>query len=200
MLTIGLTGGFASGKSTVAARFAALGVPIIDADVIARELVEPGRPALAEIRAAFGPAALTTDGSLDRAWLRSQVFNHPVLRQQLEALLHPRIHQAVVEQLAVLPDPYSVVVIPLLVESALSYPLDRVLVVDVPESVQQQRAAARDGLDAGLIGAILGAQATRAQRLTIADEVINNAGDMRALDAEVARLHALYSALAQRAD
>ncbi|MHB8746409.1 MAG: dephospho-CoA kinase, partial [Gammaproteobacteria bacterium] len=197
---IGLTGGFASGKSTVAARFAAYDVPIIDTDVIARELVEPGTPALAEIRAAFGPAALGVDGRLDRAWVRAQVFSQPAQRQRLEALLHPRIHQTVVERLAALPDPYGIVVIPLLAESALPYPIDRVLVIDVPETVQQQRAAERDGLEPALISAILGAQATRAQRLAIADDAINNNGDLTALDAEVARLHTFYSALAQTAD
>jgi len=200
MLTIGLTGGFASGKSTVAARFATYGVPIIDTDVIARELVAPGTPALTDIRTAFGPAALTADGSLDRAWLRAQVFSHPPQRQRLEALLHPLIHQAVVERLATLQDAYGIVVIPLLVESALSYPLDRVLVIDVPESVQQLRAATRDGLSPALISAILGAQSSRAQRLAIADDVINNSADLAALDAEVARLHSFYRALAQTAN
>lgn len=198
MLTIGLTGGLASGKSTVAAHFAAYGVPIIDTDIIARELVEPGMPALADIHSAFGPGALTADGSLDRAWLRAQVFAHPAQRQRLEALLHPRIHQAVIERLAALTELYSIVVIPLLVESALSYPVDRVLVIDVPESVQRQRAAARDGLESALISAMLGAQATRAQRLAIADDVISNMGDMAALDAQIGRLHTLYSVLAQR--
>ena len=174
MLTIGLTGGLASGKSTVAARFAARGVPILDTDLIARELVEPGLPALQQIRDAFGPSALTAQGQLDRTWLRQQVFADPSQRQRLETLLHPLIHQEVVSRLPTLQGAYCIIVIPLLLECAQTYPIDRILLVDVPEPLQYQRAAARDGLSPPLIAAILGSQATRAQRLAVADDVIVN--------------------------
>lgn len=197
MLTIGLTGGLASGKSTVAARFAARGVPVIDTDVIARELVEPGQPALEQIRAAFGPDVLTAEGRLDRAWLKQQVFADPGLRLRLEAILHPLIHQDVVRRLPTLRGAYCLIVVPLLVESAQTYPLDRVLLVDVSESLQRHRAAARDGLSPALINAILASQASRAQRLAVADDVIANDADLAHLDAEVARLHAYYQRLAR---
>lgn len=197
MLIIGLTGGLASGKSTVAERFAARGVPIIDTDIIARELVEPGQPALEKIRAAFGPDVLTAGGRLDRAWLKQLVFADPDLRQQLEDILHPLIHQDVVSRLPALQGAYCLIVAPLLVESAQAYPLDRVLLVDVPEALQRQRAAARDGLNPDLISAILASQASRAQRLALANDVIVNDEDLAHLDAEVARLDAFYKALAR---
>ena len=197
MLVIGLTGGLASGKSTVAERFAARGVPIIDTDVIARELVEPGQPALEKIRAAFGPDVLTAGGRLDRAWLKQLVFADTAQRLRLEAILHPLIHQNVVSRLSALQSAYCLIVVPLLVESAQTYPLDRVLLVDVPEALQRQRAAARDGLNPELISAILASQASRAQHLAVADDVIVNDADLAHLDAEVARLDAFYKALAQ---
>jgi len=197
MLVIGLTGGLASGKSTVAERFAARGVPIIDTDVIARELVEPGQPALEKIRAAFGPDVLTAGGRLDRAWLKQLVFADTAQRLRLEAILHPLIHQNVVSRLSALQSAYCLIVVPLLVESAQTYPLDRVLLVDVPEALQRQRAAARDGLNPELISAILASQASRAQRLAVADDVIVNDADLAHLDAEVARLDVFYKALAQ---
>ena len=197
MLTIGLTGGLASGKSTVAERFAARGVPVIDTDVIARELVGPGQPALEKIRVAFGPGVLTAEGRLDRAWLKQQIFTNPAQRQRLEAILHPLIHQDVVGRLPTLRGPYCLIVVPLLVESALTYPLDRILLVDVPEALQRQRAAVRDGLSPELITAMLASQASRAQRLAVADDVIVNAADLAHLDAEIARLHTFYQELAR---
>ena len=200
MLVIGLTGGLASGKSTVAERFAARGVPIIDTDVIARELVEPGQPALEKIRAAFGPDVLTAGGRLDRAWLKQLVFADTAQRLRLEAILHPLIHQNVVSRLSALQSAYCLIVVPLLVESAQTYPLDRVLLVDVPEALQRQRAAARDGLNPELISAILASQASRAQHLAVADDVIVNDADLAHLDVEVARLDAFYKALARPPD
>lgn len=197
MLTIGLTGGLASGKSTVAERFAAHGVPVIDTDVIARALVEPGQPALEKIRAAFGPEVLTSEGRLDRASLKQQVFADPALRLRLEAILHPLIHQDVVSRLPALRGDYCLIVVPLLVESAKTYPLDRVLLVDVPEALQRQRAASRDGLSPALISAILASQASRAQRLAAADDVIVNDTDLPHLEAEIARLHGFYQGLAR---
>jgi dephospho-CoA kinase len=196
MLKIGLTGGLASGKSTVAVRFAARGVPVIDTDMIARELVEPGLPALQQIRAAFGPAALTAQGRLDRTWLRQQVFANPAQRQRLEALLHPLIHQEVVSRLPTVQGAYCLIVVPLLLECAQSYPIDRILLVDAPEPLRQQRAAARDGLSPALIGAILDSQATRAERLAAADDIIVNDADLPSLDRQVEHLHAKYLDLA----
>ena len=197
MLVIGLTGGLASGKSMVAERFAARGVPVIDTDVIARELVEPGQPALEKIRAAFGPDALTAEGRLDRAWLKQLVFADPAQRLRLEAILHPLIHQDVVSRLSALQGAYCLIVVPLLVESVQTYPLDRVLLIDVPETLQRQRAVTRNGLNPELISAILASQASRAQRLAVADDVIVNDADLAHLDAEVARLDVFYKALAQ---
>ena len=197
MLIIGLTGGLASGKSTVAEYFAARDVPIVDTDVIARELVEPGQPALEKIRAAFGPDVLTAEGRLDRTWLKQQVFADQGQRLRLEAILHPLIYHDVVSRLPALRGVYCVIVVPLLVESAQTYPLDRILLVDVPEALQRQRAAARDGLSPELTSAILASQASRAQRLAVADEVIVNDADRAHLEAEVARLHAFYLGLAR---
>ncbi len=197
MFVVGLTGGLASGKSTVAERFAQRGVPVIDTDVIARTLVEPGQAALAAIRAAFGPAVLTAEGRLDRARLKQQVFADPDQRLRLEAILHPLIRQDVARRLAALHDAYCLIIVPLLVEGAQTYPLDRVLLVDAPEALQRQRAAARDALNPALINAMLASQASRAARLAVADDVIVNTGDLAQLDTEVARLHVFYEDLAE---
>ena len=199
MFTVGLTGGIGSGKSTVADFFAARHVPVIDTDVIARELTAPGGAALGEIRASFGDAMLP-DGKLDRARLRRRVFADPGARRQLEAILHPRIHQAVEQALAAQAAPYALVVIPLLVESG-GYRdlLDRVLVVDCPEALQVTRVTARSGLTEDEVRAILAAQATRAERLAIADDVIVNSASPAAIEREVAALHQRYLALASAA-
>lgn len=200
MLRVGLTGGIGSGKSTVAALFAALGVPVVDTDVIARELTATGSPALADIRGAFGDAVMQPDGSLDRGALRRLVFGDESARRRLEAILHPRIRSRVEETLETLDAPYVLVVIPLLVETgAYRGMLDRVLVVDCPEALQVERVVARNGLSQEEVGAILAAQATRAARLAAADDLIENSGSADALNAAVAALHARYLALA-RAD
>lgn len=197
MLVVGLTGGIGSGKSTVAERFARLGVPVIDTDVIARDLTAPGGAALAQIRAAFGDAVVRADGTLDRAALRRRVFADEAQRRQLEAILHPRIRQAVEEALAALDAPYALVVIPLLVETG-SYRdlLDRVLVVDCPEAVQLERVMARSGLAREEVAAILAVQAGRAERLAAADDVIANTAAPEALDTEVEALDGRYRGLA----
>lgn len=198
MLKIGLTGGVASGKSTVAALFAAHGAPIIDTDLIARELVAPGQPALAEIAERFGPEALSADGTLDRPWLRRRIFADDAARKALEEVLHPLIRAGVQRRLETLEAPYALVVIPLLVETT-SYDalLDRVLVVDVPEAIQLERLMARDGMDESLARAMLAAQASRQARLARADDVLDNNGPPEALAPQVERLHRLYSGLAQ---
>jgi len=200
MFVVGLTGGIGSGKSTVADCFAAQGVPVIDTDVIARELTAPGGTALEAIRAAFGDTVMQADGRLDRAALRRHVFADTPARRQLEAILHPLIRQRVEQTLAILTAPYVVIVIPLLVESG-GYRdlLDRVLVVDCPEDLQIARVVARSGLGRDEVTAILAVQASRAERLAVADDVIRNTAAPEALCAEAAILHQRYLALAASA-
>lgn len=197
MFTIGLTGGIGSGKSAAAARFAELGVPVIDTDVIAHELTRPGRPALDAIRASFGNAVMAADGSLDRPVLRRRVFADPTARRQLEAILHPLILHEVKERLAALSVPYAVAVIPLLVETGAYDPLlDRIAVVDCPEELQIARTVARSGLAHEEVGAILAAQAPRSARLAAADDVIVNTGTLAALRDQIDALHQRYLMLA----
>lgn len=198
MLVVGLTGGIGSGKSTAADAFAALGVPVIDTDVIARELTAPGAPALAAIRAAFGDAVIAADGQLDRAALRRRVFADADARRRLEALLHPRIRTRVEQALAAVgPTPYVLVVIPLLVETgAWRELLDRVLVIDCPRDLQIARVQARSGLDRAEVEAILAAQASREARRAAADDLLPNTASHGALAAGVARLHRRYLDLA----
>lgn len=197
MLTIGLTGGIGSGKSAAAERFAELGVPVIDTDVIAHELTRPGGQALDAIRASFGDAVIAVDGSLDRPMLRRRVFGDPAARRQLEAILHPLILHEVKTRLAALSAPYAVAVIPLLVETgAYDSLLDRIAVVDCPEELQIARTVARSGLTHEEVSAILAAQATRRARLAAADDVIVNTGTLAALRDEVDALHQRYLTLA----
>ena len=197
MLRIGMTGGIGSGKSTVAALFAARGVPVIDADMIARELVEPGQPALADIVAAFGADVLDADGRLDRARLRTRVFNDAAQRAHLETLLHPRIHAVMAARATAQTAPYVLLVIPLLFEAGQRDLVDRVLVVDVSEAQQRARVAARDQLAPEQINAVLAAQLNREQRIASADDVIDNSGDAVALERQVDMLHRRYLGLAK---
>ena len=196
MLIIGLTGGIGSGKTAVSDRFARHGVPIIDTDLISRELVEPGQPALADIVAEFGSNCLGRDGRLHRARLRERVFTDPVGRRRLEAILHPRIRAAARERVAALTTPYCLVVIPLLAETGMTDLVDRVLVVDAPEAEQIHRVMARDRIDATQARAILAAQAQRDQRLALANDILENDGDFVELDRRVTALHQQYSMLA----
>ena len=196
MLVVGLTGGIGSGKTVVSDSFAAHGVPVIDTDLIARELVEPGQPALAEIAAEFGADCLDQAGCLQRAVLRERVFADPAARQRLEANLHPRIRAVARERIAAQTAPYGLLVIPLLVETGMSDLVDRVLVVDAPEAEQIRRVMARDRIDATQAQRILAAQASRRQRLALADEVVENAGDLTELERRVAALHTYYLRLA----
>jgi dephospho-CoA kinase len=189
---VGLTGGVASGKSTVAVLFDARGVPVIDTDELAREVVEPGQPPLAELVARFGPAILTSDGRLDRPALRSIVFSDPKARNDLEALTHPAIGAALEARSLAAGGPYQILVIPLLVEKNLASRLDRVLVVDCDEALQIARLAARDGSSRAEAQAILNAQAARATRLKAAHDVIRNDGELAGLREQVAALHAQY--------
>src|SRR5690606_24299131 len=172
MLIIGLTGGIGSGKSAVAERFAARGVPVLDADLIAREVVEPGTPGLAQVVEVFGPEVLDPQGRLDRARLGRRVFGAPERRRRLEASLHPLIYAEMRERVRRLAAPYCILVIPLLIETGQTDLVDRVLVVDAPPELQYQRVAARDGRSPAEIEAILRAQASRETRLAAADDVI----------------------------
>jgi dephospho-CoA kinase len=196
MLRVGLTGGIGSGKSTVASLLAMRGVPVIDTDEIARRLTEPGEGAHDEIIRSFGKAILDENKKIDRDKLREQVFENINERHRLEAILHPRIREAIGRKLPELDSPYCIIVVPLLVESGFIDLIDRVLVVDVSESTQIQRTMARSGLNEVEIRKIISAQATRAQRLQKADDVIDNNGDRKRLEAEVERLHQWYLALA----
>jgi dephospho-CoA kinase len=197
-LRVALTGGIASGKSTVAALFGQLGVPVIDLDLIAREVVAPGSALLGQVLARFGPGVRAADGTLDRKALRELVFGNAGARRELEAMLHPAIQARAAQLAAAVRAPYLVVVIPLLVESATAGDYDRILVVDCEESVQRARLAGRDGSTAALIEAALAAQASRAARLALATEVIDNGGTLAELAPQVRELHSKYLQLARR--
>jgi dephospho-CoA kinase len=196
-LRIGLTGGIASGKSAVADEFAALGITIIDADQIARELVEPGQPALARIVSLFGPGALDDSGRLDRRRLRERVFADPSQRKLLEDVLHPAVRDELSRRSQQTAGPYQVLVIPLLLENDLRFLVDRVLVVDVPEETQLKRLQSRDALDEDQSRRMLAAQTTRAARLAAADDVITNTGSLEDLRRRVRALHEKYQRLGQ---
>jgi dephospho-CoA kinase len=189
-LRVGVTGGVASGKSAVCRRLAGLGVPVVDADIVAREVVQPGEPALAEVVARFGEAVLGPDGELDRSALRARVFADAGERRALETILHPRIRERMRARADAAAGPYVVLAIPLLAESGADYSwLDAIVVVDAPEAVQLQRLIARDGVDAALARAMIAAQAPRERRLALAQEVIDNSGTLSDLHAAVDDLH-----------
>ena len=198
MLTIGLTGGIGSGKTTASDEFARLGADVIDTDLLSRALVEPGQPALAEIVAGFGPSVLDGTGHLDRVRLRERIFADPQARRQLEDILHPKIRAAMLERAARSSAPYVVFVIPLLFETGQQALVDRVLLVDVAEDVQRARVAARDGLDTTQITRILQAQTDRATRLANADDVVHNDGTPARLPEAIAKLHRKYLDLARQ--
>jgi dephospho-CoA kinase len=193
---VALTGGIASGKTTVANLFAALCVPVIDTDVIARQVVEPGQSALAEVVASFGPEVLDADGRIDRRRLRERIFADPAARQRLEAVLHPAIRAEMERQSREAGGAYQVLVIPLLTEGRRRDHVDRVLLVDVPEELQVQRLMLRDGVTHEQAQASLNAQASRAERLAMADDVVRNTGRVDDLRERVAALHAQYLTLA----
>ena len=197
--TVALTGGIGSGKSTVADAFSHLGVNVIDADIIARQVVEPGTPALQAIAAHFGPGMLHDDGTLNRRALREKIFAHPDDKTWLNALLHPLIQQETRRQMQAATSPYILWVVPLLVENHLAAKADRVLVVDVPKETQIERTISRDRVSREHAEHILAAQATREQRLAVADDVIENRGTPDAIASDVARLHDRYLLLASQA-
>jgi dephospho-CoA kinase len=197
-LRIGLTGGIASGKSTVTQRFAELGVPVIDADVASRNVVQPGTLGLAQVVERFGTGVLHADGQLDRRVLRDLIFKDASLRRALDTILHPLIRAEMEREAAQAKAPYVVMAIPLLVEGGnAGKRLDRVLLVDADETLQIQRLQARDGTSQEQARAILSSQASRAARLAAADDVILNSGTVAELRQAVDRVHEKYLQLAQ---
>jgi dephospho-CoA kinase len=197
---VGLTGGIGSGKSAAADEFARLGAAVVDTDEIARELTAAGGAAMPHVRSLFGEAFVAPSGAMDREAMRRRVFSDPLARQALERLLHPMIRAESERRIAAATAPYVVHVVPLLVESGdYRGRVDRVLVVDAPEDLQVQRVGARSGLPAAEVRAIMASQASRERRLAAADDVIDNAGDLVALHAQAAALHAKYVALAESA-
>ncbi len=193
---VALTGGIGSGKSAVAERFAELGVTVIDADAISHALTAPGGAALTPIEQAFGPAIIRGDGSLDRAALRARVFSDPTARRRLEGILHPMIRTRMQAELAADTGPYALLAIPLLVETGQTDLADRILVVDAPDALRIERVARRSGLEPDEIRRIMASQASRAERLAVADDIIDNSGDIDALRPQIQALHARYLALA----
>lgn len=199
---VAVTGGVASGKSAATAAFQARGIPVADADVAARAVVEPGQPGLDDVVAAFGTGILAGDGRIDRPALRRLVFSDAGAKARLEGLLHPRIRRWLHEACEVAPGPYAVAAIPLLAEGGgrRAYPwLQRILVVDAGVAMQQARLQARDGIDAALAARMVAAQASRGDRLAIADDVVVNDGPLAAVDAAIGRLHERYLRLAASA-
>jgi dephospho-CoA kinase len=196
MFVLGLTGGIGSGKTAASDAFARLGITVVDADLAARLVVAPGAPALAAIRSHFGARLINADGSLDRAALRAIVFADPAQRIWLEQLTHPLIREEIRRQIAASRSPYTLLASPLLFESRQHELVQRTLVIDVPESVQLARASTRDGVTPSQIAAIIQAQLPRAERLQRANDIIENSGDLAALEQQVAALHQRYLALA----
>jgi len=194
---VALTGGIAAGKSAVTRRFAALGVPVHDADVAAREVIAPGSEGLAAVVAAFGDEVLDAEGGLDRPAMRRRVFADPAARHRLEAIIHPRVRHWLHERALADTTPYCLLAIPLLVENITHYRwVDRILLVDAPVEQQLARLIARDAIDETLAQRMLAQQARREERLAPAHDVIDNSGDEDALDAAVLALHQRYLALA----
>ncbi len=196
MLIIGLTGGIGSGKTTVASMFSELGIPVLDADEIGRELVKPGSVCLRMISQAFGTRVLSEDGSIDRTRLRDIVFNDELARKQLESILHPPILEEMIRRTERLESPYCVLCIPLLLETEQKNLVQRVLVVDTPEELQRLRVLRRDGLSKAQLAAIMRAQASREARLSAADDIISNEGNIVELEQQVKQLHRKYLKLA----
>lgn len=196
---IALTGGVAAGKSAVSRRFEALGIHVYDADRAAREVIEPGTQGLASLVAAFGAEILDADGRLDRPAMRQRIFVDRDARATLEAVIHPRVRQWLRDRSDTDDGPYCILAIPLLVENLPHYRwVNRVLAVDLPEAEQITRLMGRDGVDESLARRMLASQASRAERLAIADDVIDNSGVEALLDEQVARLHARYLSLSAK--
>ena len=199
MYVVAITGGIGSGKTTVANQFAALGIEVVDADLIAREVVEPGTPALAAIASHFGPGILDEQERLDRRALRERIFSDPAAKSWLNALLHPIIRSEMLRQCAAANSPYCLLVVPLLVENRLTELADRVLVIDVDEATQIERTCRRDGVSLEQAQAILASQASRSERLAMADDVLDNqSGTTETIRERILALHETYLAFASQ--
>lgn len=199
MYVVAITGGIGSGKTTVANQFAALGIEVVDADLIARDVVEPGTPALTAIASHFGPEMLTEQGLLDRRALRERIFSDPAAKSWLNALLHPIIRSEMLRQCAAASSPYCLLVVPLLVENRLTELADRVLVIDVDEATQIERTCRRDGVSREQAQAILASQASRSERLAMADDVLDNqSGTTETIRERILALHETYLAFASQ--
>jgi dephospho-CoA kinase len=201
---VGVTGGIGSGKTTVTDLFAAKGIKVVDADLIAREVVSLGSPGLAQIHQRFGDSALLPNGTLNRAWLRQHVFQHPADKNYLDRLLHPLIREQMKAQTQAADSAYCILSIPLLVENKLQNMVNRVLVIDVDETIQLARAVGRDKPSTeqqqsteATIKSIMQNQCSRQQRLAVADDVVNNSNEIANLQSQVDHLHAQYVALAK---
>lgn len=191
-MRVGLTGGIGSGKSTVADMFSMLGAPVIDADIIAHDLVRPGKPALQAIVDTFGPGALDNNGTLNREYIRTLAFHNSEYRQKLESILHPLVYDMINREYKGIQYAYCIIVVPLLVETNAMKQFDRILVVDMPEELQLKRAGERDSENSEQIGKIIQIQASRSNRLKVADDIITNDGDIACLQEQVNRLHKLF--------
>jgi dephospho-CoA kinase len=192
MLKIGLTGGIGSGKSTVAKLFTDLNAPLIDADIIAQQLVKPGKPALSAITKHFGKEVLMPSGMLNRNLLKEIIFTAPELKKKLETILHPLVYSEIKSQISQLTSPYTIISIPLLIETGMENFVDRILVIDCPLEIQFVRVKKRDQLSDARISSIIASQATREQRTLAADDIIDNSNGTQALAEQVKKLHNLY--------
>lgn len=197
MFILGLTGGIGSGKTAASDYLASKGIVVVDADVVAREVVEPGQPALQAIAERYGNDALLPDGSLNRAWLRQKVFAEPQERQWLESQTHPRIREAIIHKLQAATSAYAILVSPLLFESGQYQLTQRTLLIDVSEALQVERASQRDQNDAEQIRRIIAAQMSGADKRAKADDIADNSQDLEHLHQQLDQLHLTYLKLAQ---
>ncbi len=198
MYVVGVTGGIGSGKTTVTRLFEQLGVVVVDADVIARHIMDRGSPAMQAVQQRYGDQALHTDGSLNRAWLRAHIFAHPEEKAWLNQLTHPLIREQILAQLQAAKSSYVILSAPLLIENGLQQFCQRVLVVDVDEATQCHRTANRDNVSSQQVKAVMAAQVSREKRLEHADDIIDNRGDVGNLQPQVQQLHQLYLRLASQ--
>ena len=192
-LKIGLTGGIGSGKSAACKIFSELGVPVIDADDIAQSLVEPGMPAFKEITRIFGNEVIASDGSLDRKIIRDKVFANEIDRKSLESIIHPAVYEEIAVRVKNINSKYCIISIPLLLETDASKTVDRILVIDVPRELQLERAANRDKTNNNDINAIIDSQISRKDRLSAADDIVDNKGNINDLCKRICDLHEFYS-------